>query len=298
MQHYFNVTRLPSRRNWFFSFLGSWFKSLNVTGWLIVFNVFIFIIESIAGFFNNADCSLTICNYLALQPNNLFVNNYYWILITSIFSHGGFFHLFINMISLYFVGNFLEMLIGKKRFFWLYIFSGILAGLFFAFFAFYFGDNWVRLRLFGNGNSFAVGASGAIFALAGVLALLTPRNKVYLIAGPIIAIVIESILGIVIKSSGFANLLSILVSIYVFVCIFSMFSFDDRLRLIGLPIRMSFWILPFAAIIPLMIIGFFIALPIGNMAHLGGLIAGLVYGFYLRLRYKKKTQIISRYYTR
>ena len=47
-------------------------------------------------------------------------------------------HLFVNMFSLYFIGNFLEMIIGKKRFFWLYLISGLFAGLFFAFFAFVF----------------------------------------------------------------------------------------------------------------------------------------------------------------
>ncbi len=34
--------------------------------------------------------------------------------------------------------------------------------------------------------------------------------------------------------------------------------------------------------------------PIGNFAHLGGLLAGLVYGFYLTQKYKRKTRMIRR----
>jgi membrane associated rhomboid family serine protease len=37
-------------------------------------------------------------------------------------------------------------------------------------------------------------------------------------------------------------------------------------------------------------------IPIGNTAHLGGLIVGLVYGFYLRINYKNKTRAIEKYF--
>jgi len=36
--------------------------------------------------------------------------------------------------------------------------------------------------------------------------------------------------------------------------------------------------------------------PIGNTAHLGGLITGLVYGFYLRKKYPRKIQMLSRHF--
>jgi membrane associated rhomboid family serine protease len=59
---------------------------------------------------------------------------------------------------------------------------------------------------------------------------------------------------------------------------------------------MPLWLLPVVAIIPLVIVGLFFPLPIGNMAHFGGLLAGLGYGFYLRRRYKKKVQLLGRYF--
>ena len=36
------------------------------------------------------------------------------------FMHGNFTHLLLNMISLFFIGSFVEKLIGRKRFFWLF----------------------------------------------------------------------------------------------------------------------------------------------------------------------------------
>jgi membrane associated rhomboid family serine protease len=41
-----------------------------------------------------------------------------------------------------------------------------------------------------------------------------------------------------------------------------------------------------------------LGLPIGNTAHLGGLIVGLGYGFYLKRAFPKKTEMISRYFSR
>ena len=39
-------------------------------------------------------------------------------------------------------------------------------------------------------------------------------------------------------------------------------------------------------------------LPVGNIAHLGGLIVGLGYGFYLKKKYPRKTKMISKYFSR
>jgi membrane associated rhomboid family serine protease len=292
MEHYFRVSNVPQKRK---SFLSSFFSDMSVTGWLIFVNVLFFVITLIASAIFSSGTINPVTNLFALQANNLFNNYYFWTLLTSMFMHAGPFHLFVNMLSLFFVGKFLEMLIGKKRYFWFYIFSGIFAGLFFATFAYFFGGNEILARLFASPDTFAVGASGAIFAIAGALALLTPRNKVYLIAGPIVALVFQAIIGTFIQSKSILGIIDILVTVYILICIFSMFSFNG-VNKIAIPIKMSFWFLPIAAILPLFIIGFFFPLPIGNMAHLGGYIAGLAYGYYLRVKYKRKTQLISRYF--
>ena len=75
-----------------------------------------------------------------------------WLLVTSIFLHSGFIHLALNMLSLYFLGSFVEEVFGGWRFAALYALSGLAGGIAYL----YFG-----------GGGFAVGASGAIFGLLG-----------------------------------------------------------------------------------------------------------------------------------
>lgn len=295
MKHYFRVYDAPKDSPKKRGIISALFSRMNVTGWIIFANVLFFFITLIAMLVFGTD---KVTNLIALQPNNLFVNGYWWTLLTSMFMHAGFFHLFVNMFSLFFLGKFLEMLIGKKRFFWLYIISGIFAGLFFAAIAWFFGGSALGAKLFGSAETFAVGASGAIFAIAGVLALLTPRNRVYLISGPLIAIILQVVIESFGLSTALVSFIDIIITIYIFVAIFTMFSFNPRTRAIAVPIAMPFWFLPIAAIVPLFIIGFFVELPIGNMAHLGGFIAGAMYGIYLRLKYKRKTRVISEYFSK
>jgi membrane associated rhomboid family serine protease len=78
----------------------------------------------------------------------------YWRLITGGFLHDGIFHIGINMLSLYFVGNALEPAIGRLNFATIY-FVSLLGGSFGA-------------LLFQPGYP-TVGASGAIFGIFGAL---------------------------------------------------------------------------------------------------------------------------------
>jgi len=291
--YYRIVKKQPRRRNWLFR----WITSLNLTGYLILLNILFFVLVYLVGIFVQNIFGISINNYLALQANNLFLKGYVWTLLTSVFMHANIFHLFVNMFSLYFLGSFLEMIIGRKRFIWFYIFSGIFAALFFVVLAFLLGNSVIGAKLFSSPETFAVGASGVIFAIAGVLAVLTPRNRVYLILGPLLAIVLESILYVTFKNATILVALDWLITIYILFSLFSLMSFNPRMRKISLPVAMPFWLLPIVAIVPLVIIGLFIPLPIGNTAHLGGFIFGALYGFYLRKKYKKKTQMISQYFS-
>ncbi len=77
----------------------------------------------------------------------------WWRLLSSMFLHSGFVHLAVNMMSLYFLGSFVEEAFGRGRFLALYLLSGISGGLAYLY--------------FGAFNAAAVGASGAIFGLLG-----------------------------------------------------------------------------------------------------------------------------------
>jgi rhomboid protease GluP len=76
-----------------------------------------------------------------------------WLLLSSMFLHAGFIHLALNMLSLYFLGSFVEQAFGKGRFLALYLSSGLAGGIAYLYFGAFEGP--------------VVGASGAIFGLLG-----------------------------------------------------------------------------------------------------------------------------------
>lgn len=91
-----------------------------------------------------------------------------WTLLTSMFLHGGLFHIFINMYILYIFGTLIEKRIGTKRFLLIYFISGILASVGFVLF---------QEFILGVSGT-AVGASGAIMGILGVTIMLMPDLRV------------------------------------------------------------------------------------------------------------------------
>lgn len=261
------------------------------TNWMIFANVIAFIAFMILLAINNDYFKL-----IEINPKHFIEGKSYWTALTSMFMHQGGFHLFVNMLSLFFLGNLTEKIVGRKRLLLVYFAAGILGALFFVASA-YFGSAIGGERVFGSVDDYAAGASGAIFGLLGLLAVLIPSFRVFLIAGPILIIIAQVVIGQFIPESlatGFGFLMSILM----FVSIFGMFSSNKILRRLAWPIEMPLWVAPIAAIVPLVLISLFVRLPIGNSAHLGGLIAGLIYGSFLRMKYAKKVMLLQRYFTR
>ena len=81
----------------------------------------------------------------------------WWRLLTCIFLHSGFVHLFSNMIALLFIGMMLETKLGTTRITICYLVAGICSSL---------------TSLWWHGAEVGVGASGAIFGLCGILLTL------------------------------------------------------------------------------------------------------------------------------
>lgn len=94
-----------------------------------------------------------------------------WTLLTSMFIHGGFWHIFANMFTLYFFGRYVHMLIGEGKFLIVYFLGGFLGGGLYL--------------LMSNPLEIAVGASGAIFAVAGTLTVMRPRLTVFIFPIPV-----------------------------------------------------------------------------------------------------------------
>ena len=219
-------------------------KYFSATNSLILINVvvfFAFISLQIASAFRGDSLQGFLESWIVLNPS-LFFKGRIWTLLTSMFMHGGFTHLFVNMISLFFIGSFVEKLIGRKRFIWFYLISGLVAGLFFVVLA-YFGSAFpFTYRFFGDLSTSAVGASGAIFGLGGLLALLLPRLPV----------------------------------------------------LVFFILPMPLWVAMVFLLFGLWVVSAAFGLPIGNTAHLGGLVVGVLYGWYLRTKYSKKVEMLGR----
>jgi membrane associated rhomboid family serine protease len=101
---------------------------------------------------------------------------YPWGIVTSMFLHDGFFHIFANMFTLYFFGSYVYRLLGTKKFLIVYLGGGILGSIFF-----------VLLGTLLNPDSLAlaIGASGAVFALGGALSVMMPSLRVFIFPIPV-----------------------------------------------------------------------------------------------------------------
>jgi len=156
------IYRIQKRRGLF---------DFNITLLLIIINVVCFVAFSLLIYFKP-----NFLDFIALKPANILNNYSFWTFLTSMFMHAGFFHIFANMLSLLFIGGFVERILGKKRYFSFYLISGLFAGIFFVL---------ASLILTSDFNTYAVGASGAIFGLIGLLMVLTPNLPVYIMFIPI-----------------------------------------------------------------------------------------------------------------
>ena len=258
-------------------------ERLSLTVQLIILNVFLYVVGLIL---LSVYGSEFLTNSIAIKPSLILEGKSLWTFLTSMFMHGGLFHVFANMFSLFFIGSFLEKIIGRKRFFWVYLIAGLVGGIFFV----------LSSMIFGGLENSAVGASGALFGLLGVLAVLVPFSRIYLIVGPLVLILVEVVASKLLPSS-FYSLISLVFNVLIIIMIFGLFSNNQRLRKIAVPVELPMWLLPIIAIVPLVIIGFFVELPIGNSAHFGGLVVGLIYGFYLRKKFPRKIAKLSRHFS-
>ncbi len=160
---------------------------MKTTTIMVLINVFFFLlVVSLYPFMGEERFTQFFVDNVALTPATF--SEHPWTLLTSMFMHApgyplGLFsaHLFVNMLSLFFLGNFLERIIGKKRFLFLYIAGGLAGGLLFLALASLSSDpRIISLSFFAPSQAVisAVGASAAIFALAGCLAIIIPKIPV------------------------------------------------------------------------------------------------------------------------
>jgi len=166
---------------------GGFFSRIpTVTRNLFFVNVLVFV-----AYLLNKDFMMT--TFALFYPTSHYFH--WWQLITHMFMHGGWAHIFFNMWALIMFGSAVEQTIGSRKMLILYFVAGL------GDVALHFGTMYLECLYFENqmaegvlsaGQSYArlkltptVGASGAIYGLLMSYALLYPQNRLTLIFPPI-----------------------------------------------------------------------------------------------------------------
>lgn len=123
-----------------------------VTRILIAINVLAFIWELYTGALHS-DAALIRDGVLI--PRLVTQYGQWWRIITSAFLHGGIWHIGLNMLSLYWLGRFIEVVLRPLRMAFVYFVALIASG--------------VTVVFFSPPDAATLGASGAIFGLFGAL---------------------------------------------------------------------------------------------------------------------------------
>lgn len=149
----------------------SFIKGLSITAWITIINVVMFFIIMILDYINPEN----IKNF-ALNPSLILRGQYLWTLILHMFSHIYPGHLFVNMFALFSLGKLCEKVIGRKRFLAFYLLAGLFAGILSVLLSGLFGYG-IGANIFGSPDTFMLGASGAIFGIAGLFVILLPNLR-------------------------------------------------------------------------------------------------------------------------
>ena len=127
---------------------------------LMVVNIAVFIATYFSGQFEQ------IIPSYGLKPADMFAGQQLHTLFTSMFLHGGFLHIFGNMLYLWIFGDNIEDVLGRGKFILFYLGCGIIASL--------AQGLWEP-----NSAIPMIGASGAISGILGAYIVLYPRARVY-----------------------------------------------------------------------------------------------------------------------
>jgi membrane associated rhomboid family serine protease len=137
------------------------YRYYNATIILIVVNILVFL-------FGSVDRSGKLV-YLYLIPDYVLQAGAWWQVVTYMFVHGGWGHIFFNMLALFMFGIQLERHMGSTEFLLYYFVCGIGAGLVTIFFNSATGQGMIPV----------VGASGAVFGLLLAFAAFFPDARIF-----------------------------------------------------------------------------------------------------------------------
>jgi len=158
-------------------------KAWSVNTWIIVINAIVFLLTAVLSGSQRAHgFSPGEWGYLSIEKavHQLQL----WRFVTYEFLHAGLFHIFFNMLALFYFGPMVEQYLGSKRYLVFYLLSGVGGSVLFVLLAFaapglifYPGENPMAVGL--------VGASGCVFGVLVCAARIAPDQQVMLIFPPI-----------------------------------------------------------------------------------------------------------------
>ena len=157
-----------------------------VTKNLVIINVIIFVATLI-------NENFMIGTFALFYPTSPYFH--WWQVVTHMFMHGGFWHIFFNMYTLFIFGCVVERIIGSKKFLLFYFICGLGAV------ALHFGVQYLHMQSYMEGAALGnaaalqniaeikgtptVGASGAIYGVLMGYAMLFPESRMTLRFPPI-----------------------------------------------------------------------------------------------------------------
>ena len=157
-----------------------------VTKNLIIINVIVFLATLV-----NED--FMIGTFALFYPTSQYFH--WWQVVTHMFMHGGFWHIFFNMYTLLIFGSVVERYIGPKKFLLFYFVCGLWAV------ALHFGVEYWQMQSYMEGAALGnatalqrieaikftptVGASGAIYGVLMGYAMIFPESKMTLLFPPV-----------------------------------------------------------------------------------------------------------------
>lgn len=150
------------------SFLNKKFKYTysNACVYLVLVNVLVFFAVNYTNI-RIGGVPLAFC--LGLVPG-LVNQGWVWQFVTYMFVHGSYMHLFFNMLALLMFGRVLERMLGTREFLLFYFLCGILGGV----------VSYVFYLIRGAQLMVVMGASGSIYAMLFLSAVLFPTSRVLL----------------------------------------------------------------------------------------------------------------------
>jgi membrane associated rhomboid family serine protease len=156
---------------------------------LIAINAGIFVLLIALNAVRQQNIATYIFDFMVLRARDV-VHGRIYELVTYGFLHGGFFHLFFNMLMLWMFGSMLEVAWGSRKFWEFYLFGIVGAGLGTVALAYSLGSI-VHLRP----ETGTLGASGGIYAILMATGMLFGDQEVYMFPLPI-AIRLKYLVGI------------------------------------------------------------------------------------------------------